>query len=122
MKIKTNIYHFTADNGLQYEDFTGYSEVVYAQNEDEAIKKGVAMLQNKLGQDATICHAEAFLVYENVEMDVPVPLPLRETIGCLNFKFDFETKNLTIDGFYVMTPADIDKLRRFLERVISNLK
>lgn len=122
MRIKTNIYHFTADNGESYEDFTGYAETVYAKNEDEAVRKGVAILRNKLGENARICEAVANLVFESVEMDVPTPEPLREVIEGIAFEFDFGTKNLTIDGRYALLPSGMDKLRRFLEMVISNLK
>lgn len=99
MRIKTNIYHFSASNGLSYEDFTGYSETVYARNEDEAVKKGVAILKCKLGQDAEICHPEATLVFENVEMEVPTPSPFTVDVDGVEFTYFYDLDRLGVKTY-----------------------
>jgi hypothetical protein len=99
MKIKTNIYHVTADNGLTREDRNDFSTTIHAKNEDEAVKKGVSDLSSEFGLNLNcFYHGHAVLIYKDVVIEVVTPEPLKTTIADVDFTYDYESDKLTLPG------------------------
>ena len=113
MKIKTNIYHITADNGQQYEDYTPFSVTIHAQNEEQAIRKGLDKISKDFFIDrAALTNGSAELVFANVEIEVPTPDPIQKDIGSNTVTYHYDRKQLEINSG--LDKVSFDDKREFI--------
>lgn len=101
MKILTNIYHVSADNGEQYEDKSDFATTVHARNENEAVQKGLDQLAEKTGYDRNIGFHNAYaeLVYSNVELEVPTPDPFTVDVDGVAFTYYYDLDRLEVKTY-----------------------
>lgn len=99
MRIKTNIYHCTADNGEKYEDFTSFSATIQARNQKEADRLGLEYLVASTGiYKEKLCNFSADLRFENIEMEVETPTPFKRDIGSNTLTYHFDQDVLNLDS------------------------
>jgi hypothetical protein len=126
MKLKTNIYHVTADNGQQYEDYTSFSVTIHAQNEEQAIRKGLDKISKDFFIDReALTNGSAELIFADAEIEVPTPEPLKATISEIDFNFYFDTNCLFIgigSKGYTFNAGEIRAIHNYLTNIVGNLK
>jgi len=118
MKILTNIYHVSADNGEKYEDKSEYSATVHARHEDEAVKKGIAVMAEKAGIPAErLDNVYAELAFSNVELEVATPDPFTVDVDGVEFTYHYDLDRLEVKTYG--DPGTISK--RYLKELADYL-
>lgn len=127
MKIKTNIYHVSADNGFDYEDFRQWEDTIYANNDTLAYKKAKRVLSEKSGIESNLlCNISVVCRFENVTMDIPTLDPITKTIEEVNFAFDGKELRIGIDEVtssvhYCFSPDSISLIKDYIDEVFETL-
>lgn len=126
MKIKTNIYHVTADNGESYEDFTGYAATIQAKSEKDVIQLGLKKLAEVSGMESeNLCHFDSTLVFENVELEVPTPEPVTITVDDVDFTYHYDREVLEVKIAYESAEISkkyLDGLAAYLNTLVKTLQ